>query len=93
MIRQRAPSYTSNDDKLQILRSPGMLLPCSVDPLSADATRGSSIRLYAPLVHLQAPADELVTVICAIVSSAFIRSMEIDIIWSSFDVLFVSLAA
>jgi hypothetical protein len=91
--RQRAPPFTSNDDYLHNFRSPGMLLLGSVDPLSTDAMRGSSIRLYAPLVPLQDPAGELIIVNSAVVSSVIIRSMDLDVIWSSFEVLSVSLAA
>jgi hypothetical protein len=70
-----------------------MLLLGSVDPLSTDALRGSSIRLYAPLAPLQDPAGELVIVNSAVVSSVCILSLDLDVIWSSFEVLSVILAA
>lgn len=83
-IRLRASSSTSGDGKKFILRSPDMrFLTGSVDPPSTVASRGLSIRVYAPSTPLPSLAGELVVVNVSDVAVVLIRSQDLVVIRSS----------
>jgi hypothetical protein len=92
-IRLRASSSTSGDDNPSILRLLETILLGSVVLPTTDVMRGPSILLYAPSAPLQLPADELVAVSAAVFFVVLIRSLDLDVIWSSLEVLSISLAA
>jgi hypothetical protein len=70
-----------------------IFLLVSVVPLSTDTMCGPFIRVYAPLAPLWPPTGELATVTAADIFVVLIRSLDLDVIWSSLEVPFVRLAA
>jgi hypothetical protein len=55
--------------------------------------RGPSILLYAPSTPLQPPAGELVAITAVVFFAVLIRCLDLDVIWSSLEVLYVRLTA
>jgi hypothetical protein len=70
-----------------------MILLGSVVLPTTDAMCGPSILLYAPSAPLQPPVGELVVVTAVVFFVVLIQCLDLDVIWSSLEVLSVRLAA